>query len=303
MINSGTPARWRPDLTAAQLAFEAWYATGGRLAYRVAREAARDEVTALLDETDGLQALSPALLRRRPQHLATLRMTTAPPMARERLAELARAERPVIHALEQGRLPSSISSGDLDAQLGRICRVLTHCVDPVLVGAGRTAADRDHVTMLVADRRCDAVADQILRQALRDHRRTLLRSWLEDRGYTQQPGTRSTPALVPGSFRFGPQRVEPAAGGRGLEADLLVAPAGRGPRLVALQEVWPRDLRVDPHGRLVPRVPLRPVADPGLRRLLLLGNAVDLDYLQDRAQEGVDWIWEHRVADLAQAGL
>jgi hypothetical protein len=309
VTNADQSRRWRPDLSSAQASFDAWFVTGGRKAYQEARRAAAAEFHWLLDATDQLRGVTGDLLREAPRALGTLRMTAAPPMARDRLAALARVDRPVINALEQGRMPARISMSELDAQLGRICAVLEKAVDPdVFTWLGSTSppteAERSRSALVVADRRCDSVADQIVRQAIRDRQGDLLRHWLEERGYREAPDPGvDLNTMPPGSFRLGSVPVQEQGGRNGTRVDAVIRGApGRQQRLLVLKAISAADLTTDRRGRLVHRAPL-PVPAEDAELLLLLGPAVDLGYLQDRADEGVDWIWEHRIEDLALAGV
>jgi type II restriction enzyme len=40
-----------------------------------------------------------------------------------------------------------------------------------------------------------------------------------------------------------------------------------------------------------------------VRFILLLGGYFDSGYLGYEAAEGIDWVWEHRIDDLAEFGL
>lgn len=42
---------------------------------------------------------------------------------------------------------------------------------------------------------------------------------------------------------------------------------------------------------------------PHTRFVLFLGGYFDSGYLGYEAAEGIDWVWEHRVSDLAEFGL
>jgi hypothetical protein len=308
MINAHRPQLWRPDLTAAALTHRRWLLEQGQLAYRQAREDAVLEVESFLSRSEELRVLAPGLLLEAPALLTTMRMSTAPTLARERLAVLAQTERSVITALERGRLPARISGSELDRSLERICDVVTAFLDPdlfpwVLPGRAPSDVERARASLVVADRRCDAVADQILRQAQRTHQQQLLSSWLCERGY--RPVSAVDPdltSLSPGSFYLGQVTVSGPLAAGGMRADAVIQPlrARTAKTVVIKGSVNPESARAD-------RYPFGPTRigreDPDLRLLLLLGGSADDAYLRAKAAEGMDWIWEHRVEDLTLAGV
>jgi hypothetical protein len=306
MINAHKGQRWIVDLSAARDATDEWYMRSGRLAYETARRATVDEVTEVLRATDDLRRIEPDLLRQSPAALTTLRMSTAPPVARDRLAGLSRTERPLLTALEQDRLPSRLSASELDAQLSRVCAVLAQMLDRDLfdwLEQDRPAEDpeRTFAATLIADRRCESVGESILRQAERERQARALARWLDARGYTEHVGSVSD--LQAGGYRLGPVGLDAASTLGERTVDAVIRP--RDPRGHTHQIV----LRSVP--RAVGSVGFSPVglsaAATGARSdettVLLLVGVADQRFLRQGAAAGLDWIWEHRLDDLALVGL
>ena len=106
MMNADKPQRWKADIVKSVDMFNDWFLMFAPKAFRDTRVEVTEEVRDSLKRTNNLRNLSPATLREHPETLRTLRMSTCPPLARDRLAGLARATRSVIGSLEKGKLPS-----------------------------------------------------------------------------------------------------------------------------------------------------------------------------------------------------
>lgn len=309
VINADKVQRWRLDLTAAETQFHRWLQGPGQEAYRAARDSAVRDVLGLLARTHDLRDLTTDTLRSSPATITPLRMCTAPPLARDRLVSLARSERPIITTMERDRLPARMSARELDAQLERICAVIQEFLDPDVfcwLGGGEdpTPAQREHAARLVADRQCDAAADRIMRHARQNHQRQLMRDWLNSRGYRerdQQPG-QDLLDMATGSFFLGKVMVGADSRTQDVRLDGVIAPQRRGPTLL-IKTVSEADVAKSDR-------PLKAAVCQRLRRIvpdsatltLLLGGVVDPIYLRTLASQGLDWVWEHRIEDLEQAG-
>lgn len=312
MINAERPRLWRADITMADARFTDWLSRGGRLAYLTARESVGQEVSQMMRLTDHLRVVTPDVLRSDPALVATLRMCTAPALARDRLAGLAQARKPFLATLEQGRLPTSASAAELEAQLSRICRVLRNLWDsqvlPWLVHNGEpTESERQLASVVVADRRCLAVSDLILRQAHRRSQTVQLVQWLTEHGYRRQTVEKGCVKDMPlGTFAID----QPVVAGTHTPVDLFV------------------DVVVQPHAKRRSRAPvfldLTSLADASAVKLAkestrlrlltqtfgektavlsILAGSFDKEYLDARAARKLDWIWEHRMDDLAAVGV
>jgi hypothetical protein len=181
----GQSHRWRLDLTAVSTTHHHWLRHLGQQAYSLHAPCWLTRSPSSLEATDDLRTLVPVTMESSPAVVTTLRMCTAPPLARDRLVALASTERRMITAMESGRLPARMSASENRAQVARICQVLPDFLDPELfpwLGGQRSAEPRGHRTcLIVADRQCEAAADRILRHARRRHQLHLLREWLWDR--------------------------------------------------------------------------------------------------------------------------
>lgn len=302
MINADRLGLWRVDASAARTSADDWYVESGRMAYQAARRAMIDQVREVLALTDDLRRIEPAMLRRTPSALATLRMSTAPPIARERLAGLSRTERPLLTALEQDRLPARVSPSELEAQLARVCAVIGRLLDHDLFGwldqeRSVDESERAFAAMVVADRRCEAVGEQVLRQAERQRQAHGLTEWLAAHGYREHAGRMSE--LPTGAYLAGPRAGDGSAPSSERGVDTVVRPrAGAATRAVvvrALPRPAPGSLT-----RASAEAALLAVDDVTV--VLLIGVA-DPRFLRQCAAAGQDWVWEHRLDDLSLTGL
>ncbi|MHB8576469.1 MAG: XamI family restriction endonuclease, partial [Dehalococcoidia bacterium] len=149
--------------------------------------------------------LTPTILKAYPEILPTLRMSTAPPIARDRLSGLARLPNAIMNALEAGRVPRR---PDLEVALASICGVLSKLLErdifPWLAEASvPTEAERLRASTIVADRLCGSQANPLIRNAQEQRQLELIERFLMRRGYRRQthPGSNAT-NLEAGTFAF-----------------------------------------------------------------------------------------------------
>src|SRR6266511_101719 len=113
------------------------------------------------------KAITPEIISTNPSILQTLRMSTCPPLARDRLIGLADSSKNLVGSLEEGKVPPLLSAELLQVHLERIAGILLQMRDvdifPWLVEKRRpTQEERFRSSTIVADRLCGAVADPIV---------------------------------------------------------------------------------------------------------------------------------------------
>jgi len=187
-INANKPERWKEDVAASVDQFNDWFLRFAPATYRETRRGtARVVRTALRDLGDLLQ-LTPEALREHPGTLHVLRMSTAPPLARDRLTGLSGVNRSLVARLEEGSLPPRMDIARLTEQLGRICRTIVTLLDQDLLpwlGEGRSARASEHrrAAIVIADRLCGFLSDPIIRNAQERRQLERLSEFLEHHGY------------------------------------------------------------------------------------------------------------------------
>ena len=101
------------------------------VAFRNTRLKTTVDVEAALKATDNLTNIKPSLMRLHPEILPTLRMSTCPPIAVDRLIGLAGLSPRMVKAMElYKRLPVRMSVVEADAQLAKIGAIIERLADP-----------------------------------------------------------------------------------------------------------------------------------------------------------------------------
>ena len=316
-INADKPHLWKADVAASVDQFNQWFLRFAPETFRATRRTTTDDVKAALLATRDLHDLTPAALRAAPAALSTLRMCSAPPLAVDRLIGLSGASKSLVGSMEDGKLAARMSAAALDENLGKICAILTRLLDrdifPWLdATAPRPATDteRDRAATIVADRLCSAVANPIVRNAQERRQLELIGAWLDARGYRRQALPVGTPltAMPPGTYAF---RLNIAVGRTrrvNSPIDAVIQPLrpakNRLPIFIEAKSAGDFTNTNKRRKEEATKVhQLREELGPSIRFLLFLCGYFGSDYLGYEAAEGIDWIWEHRIDDLAKLGL
>jgi hypothetical protein len=122
-INADKPHLWKADTRASVDQFNQWFMKFAPKAYRDTRKKTVESVEGGLTLTEDLTNISSEIIRANPAILPTLRMSTCPPLARDRLIGLADSTKHLVGSLEQGKLPPQLPVEMLDAHLGRIAGI------------------------------------------------------------------------------------------------------------------------------------------------------------------------------------
>ena len=110
--------------------YNTWFMEFAPSAYRQTRIEATAGVEATLHTTKNLTDVSVALLKANPGVLPTLRMSTCPPIAVDRLVGLASVSKNLVSAMEANRLPPRMVAASLEGDLERIGRIIEKMADP-----------------------------------------------------------------------------------------------------------------------------------------------------------------------------
>lgn len=174
------------------------------------------------------------------------------------------------------------------------------------------AIEIERAATIVADRLCGAMADPIIRNAQEQRQLKALKSWLEDRGYIQLRAYQGDfNELPPGHFVFRlnvPVTQGNATRTVNIPIDAVIRPhaaqSGDWPLLIEGKSAG--DYTNTNKRRKEEATKIKQLTDsygPGIRFVLFLCGYFDSGYLGYEAAEGIDWVWEHRMADLAEFGL
>lgn len=318
-VNLDKPQRWKADVTASVDMYNDWFMRFAPQAFRTTRVQATSDVEAALRASGNLTDVTPTLLKKHPEILPTLRMSTCPPLAVDRLIGLAGVSPNLVKCMEQDhKLPVRMAPATLDADLTKLGNIIEKMADPdIFIWLGRdepaTDVEIHRAATIVADRLCGAVANPIIRNAQEKRQLQEIKYWLEARGYrhlapgegtkfeTMPPGTFSFRLNVPVNLEGGEQSVN-------IPIDAVIMPktAKPGDYPLFFEAKSAGDFTNTNKRRkeeAVKMAQLRSTYGDRVSFNLFLCGYFDSGYLGYEAAEGIDWVWEHRIDDLALFGL
>jgi hypothetical protein len=314
-INADKPTRWKADIVASVDQYNNWFINFAPATYRDTRLKTIEKVGRNLASTGYLVQITPNVLMTSPDALPTLRMSTAPPLARDRLIGLAQVPSSLVDTLEQGKLPRRMQSDTLLTALTSICAVISRLVDEDLfswLADGRmpTDAEQARAATVVADRLCGAFADPIIRNAQESRQLSVIGEFLASYGYTavRSDSFVALSDMQAGSYTF--RRNVPVGGERrvNIPIDVVIQPhhpqSDRFPILIEAKSAG--DFTNTNKRRKEEATKIRQLRDQygqNTSLILFLCGYFDTAYLGYEAAEGLDWVWEHRIADLLALGL
>lgn len=299
--------------------YNQWFLDFAPATFRETRAKTTQRVEEVFRWTEALRVLDADLLKRHPGALQTLRMCTAPPLARDRLIGLAGVTPGLVRRMElQAELPPRMNEAALQEELSRVIETLKRLIDDDLLpwlNASKvkpTGAVLHRAATIVADRLCGAVADPIIRNAQEQRQLATIRAWLEARGYQHlSAGTlQALDELRPGQFVLHFNLPINQRGGRRVNVpmDVVIRPRNQ-PRTapVLLLETKSAGDFANTNKRrkeeATKHSQLRETYGNKVRVLLFLCGYFDSGYLGYEAAEGIDWVWEHRIDDLEKLRL
>jgi hypothetical protein len=208
-INADKPHLWKADTRASVDQFNQWFMKFAPKAYRDTRKKTIESVEQALTLTKDLTTITPDVLKTNPGVLPTLRMSTCPPLARDRLIGLANSSKNLVCTLEESKLPPHLAADVLEAHLKEITAILSQMLDvdifPWIEEKRKpTKEERYRSSTIVADRLCGAVAEPIVRNAQEKRQLALIEKYLIERGYKPKVHPAATPLnqMEPGTFCF-----------------------------------------------------------------------------------------------------
>ena len=317
-VNNSTPANWPADTALSVDMYNQWFFTFAPQAFQTTRLAVAQTVQDSLVATDYLRNIQPATLRDNPSVLSTLRMCTCPPIAVDRLSGLSGAPGNLVKCMEEGALPLRMKAPALMAGLTQIANTIGRLADPdifpwLTTNSVPTQQEIFRATTIVADRLCGAIANPIVRNAQEARQLQMLEAWLVARGYVMvavadrgdwmkmKPGTFSFRLNVPVAQTADSDDVN-------IPVDAVVMPmsakAGDMPLLIEAKSAGDfTNTNKRRKEEAVKYQQLKLTYGANVRFILFLCGYFGDTYLRYSAAEGLDWVWEHRINDLAQMGL
>jgi hypothetical protein len=318
-VNSDKPQLWKADTRASVDQFNQWFISYAPKAYRETRGKTVESVEQGLLMTADLTTITPDVIKKTPAILPVLRMSTCPPLARDRLIGLADSSKNLVGTLEKGKVPPRLSQNELKEQLGRIAGIISRMLDVDIfpwLAEKRTPTEEERYrsSTIVADRLCGAVAEPIVRNAQEKRQLVLIEKYLTKRGYKLKAHPATTPLtqMEPGTFTFRLNvKVKNSQADTktiNIPIDAVIQPKrAKLPHLPLLIEAKSAGDFTNVNKRrkeeAVKINQLKAAYGERVVFVLFLCGYFDAAYLGYEAAEGIDWIWEHRMDDLDKLGI
>lgn len=317
-VNADKVHLWKADVAKSVDFYNDWFMRFAPKTYRGTRVKTTLQVKSALAKTANLTDISPQTLKSAPDILPILRMVTAPPLARDRLIGLAGISPNLVKSMEiDGRVPPQLSDTVIDDELAKIGKIIRRLTDrdlfPWLASKQKPlAVDVERAAMIVADRLCGALFDPLIRNAQEQRQLNALKHWLEERGYTHLLKYQGKfNELPPGCFVFR-LNVQVTHHNRArsinIPIDAVVMPlhasAAELPLLIEAKSAGDYTNTNKRRKEEATKVAqLTGSYGAAVRFILFLCGYFDSGYLGYEAAEGIDWVWEHRMDDLAEFEL
>ena len=312
-INRGNVDGWKQDVEASVDFYNQWFLKFAPKTFRDERSRSAKLVRETFRLTRDGSVLSGDLLLTHPEVLPILRQMTCPPIARDRLAGLSYLSPSVVKRFEDGELPRIAA----EESALRIVAVLRRLVDEDLLpwiahnnGKSPTVAQRNRAALVIADRLCGALSDPLIRNAQEKRQLASIAKFLEERGY-RRAKVASYGELKPGEYAYHlnikvalEDGAEPTVN---IPVDVAILPksahCGELPLMIEAKSAGDFanvNKRRKEEAQKIAQLK-RTYGDVNF--VLFLCGYFDGGYLGYEASEGIDWIWEHRISDMAKLGL
>jgi len=315
MINADKPSLWKQDIFASVDMFNDWFIKFAPKTYRDTRKQTTEQVINAIKLTENLTNITIDSLNDHPEVLPILRMSTSPPLARDRLIGLAHVNKNLVMRMEEGKLAVRMDEEELNKNLRNICKVIHELIDSdiftwLLIKKKPTKREKERASTIVADRLCGAVANPIIRNAQEQRQLALIGEYLEKRGYNQHSPLSGTPItdIPPGSFSF---RMNVPAGEEkniNIPVDVVIQPKklkqNKLPILIEAKSAGDfTNVNKRRKEEATKMRQLKAAYGSEIQLILFLCGYFDAGYLGYEAAEGLDWVWEHRIKDFEKLGI
>lgn len=243
-----------------------------------------------------------------PDTLKLLRQMTCPPLAADRLSGLAGIPASAIDSIEEG----TIRPKSLDEYSPLLMEVVREHLDlELLAWIDQDCSDVDVAKQIaasvIADRICKVETDAAIRNLQERRQFDVVSKWLNGRGY-KLVEAKTYQDVLPGEYA---EHVNvPVRSGSGkvnVSCDIAVQPrlAKRGEMPILIEEKSAGDFANVNKRRKEEATKMRQLTETygSVNFVLFLGGYFNKVYLRYEANEGIDWVWEHRVSDMEKLGL
>jgi XamI restriction endonuclease len=316
-VNRDKEDLWEDDIARSVDFYNKWFMGFAPEAFKETRREATKQVKLALKLTKNLTDISPKTLKANPSLLPVLRMVTCPQIARDRLIGLAGVEKNLVKSMEEKKCIPRMEEAKLIEQLKKISEIIDLMIDPEIVvwkqrGDNGTKYQIRRASVIVIDRLRCALANSIIRNGQEKRQLAKIKSWLEAKGYREMVlGEAKDFLTMPAgtfSFRFNvPITID---GGKkvkiSVDAVIMRKNAKQGDFPALFEAKSAGDFTNTNKRRKEEAVKIQQLRKTYNNQIsfdLFLCGYFDSGYLDYEAAEGMDWVWEHRIDDLAQFGF
>jgi XamI restriction endonuclease len=174
-----------------------------------------------------------------------------------------------------------------------------------------TREERHRASTIVSDRLTGAVANPIIKNAQEERQLQEIERYLVKKGYKRQPHPTMTPltSMKPGTFCFHYSVVTGTEVHKvNVSVDAMIQPHTLRPDgMPILVEAKSAGDFTNTNKRRKEEAKkfsqLKATLGESICYLVFLCGYFDAGYLGYEAQDGIDWVWEHRISDFDQFGI
>lgn len=315
-VNIGRPHLWAQDVDQSVDMYNQWFLDFAPQAFLQTRVTATKIVEESLKATNYLRNISPGVFHAFPGILSTLRMSTCPPIAVDRLIGLSGVTTSLVKGMENDqRLPLRMDRHKLDQELTKIGLIIERMADPeifIWLKNGQEPTEREvhRAASIIADRLCAAQANPIIRNEQEKRQLLKIKAWLESKGYEEIPPNERVNfrSMRNGTFSFRLNVVVGSSNPVNIPVDAVIMPLtaqpGEFPLLIEAKSAGDfTNTNKRRKEEAIKMSQLRSTYGDDIKFILFLCGYFGIGYLEYEADEGIDWVWEHRIDDLRGFGL
>ncbi|MBI5529316.1 MAG: XamI family restriction endonuclease [Deltaproteobacteria bacterium] len=128
-LNLDRPERWKADIAESVDMYNQWFMQFAPQAFRDTRVKTTKAVEAALRDSGNLTDIRASVIREHPEILPTLRMSTCPPLAVDRLIGLAGVSPNLVKCMElEQKIPPRCPTATVDRELTKIAVIIKKMV-------------------------------------------------------------------------------------------------------------------------------------------------------------------------------
>jgi hypothetical protein len=308
-INRDKVEHWKEDVARSVDHYNQWFLKFAPDAYKQTRNKTATSVLDALEQSSYLRNITPVSLKENPSMLSILRMTTRPPLARDRLIGLAGVSPNLVKTMElKNLIPQRGILETLDNDLSKIAEILEKLADDdvftwLSTDQEPTEEEKVRASVIVADRVCGTLADPIIRNAQEQRQLSLIGTWLEEKGYKRITKDAKLDTLTPGTYSFRmnvPVKIGDDERSINIPVDVAIQPKDATKDTILMEAKSAGDFTNTNKRRkeeAIKYAQIKSTYGDSMPFLLFLCGYFDSGYLGYEAAEGIDWIWEHRISD------